>query len=221
LTSYSDTQRTPDPSDPFAAWLNPVPTEYSLWLACPPAGGIGYVEVAPDSGNPTRFEVRCIPAAVRPVAVAQHIASLLWTVMPDVLDWDTVRDLRPGTVIRSKRFGLSVVDTTGKHHLGWLNPTPPVALTAVAPAVADLRVIDGTVLDAPRDIGSAAEIFGRYLDQLQVSDSRGPHDLRGVDDWRIVSLDGEQIAELHLRAGTTTVHVDMYQRDVRPRLCDA
>lgn len=116
--AYEETQ-TPDPF--FGA-----PQDYTLYLACPPAGGMTYIEVDPDSDAPTKFAVTGIPASVPPMTVARHLATIAIAVHPDALRWSAVSDLKPGTLVKSRRDGRIVyvrddAHWTGRSCIGWMH----------------------------------------------------------------------------------------------------
>lgn len=101
------------------------PDSYALFLACPPAGALGYIEVAPDSDNPTKFVVTDIPADVPPTHVARHLASITIAAHPDKLMWSAVANLSAGALVKSRRDGSVVyVDDdahwSGRRCIGWM-----------------------------------------------------------------------------------------------------
>lgn len=123
MTTYAETQTDDD--------LWGAPTSYSLFLA---PFETAYVEVSPDSENPTKFEVSGIPATVRPAHVALHLRHIAIFRHPDVLLWDAVAELPWGSLLRVTRDAAvdgavqvpaHVPDPshwTGSRCVGWFKP---------------------------------------------------------------------------------------------------
>ncbi len=116
--TYADIQTAGD------GWFA-SPTEYTLQLGCGPYGSSHYVEVSPDSSNPTRFTVEGIPSSMLPAQVALHLNHIMIAVHPDRLMWSAVAALPRGSVVNSRREGrLVVVDDaahwTGRRCIGWM-----------------------------------------------------------------------------------------------------
>ena len=122
MPTYQETQQ----DDPIFGGIFGRPDKYDIYLACAPDLLNGYVEVSPDSDNPTKFAVTGIPADVTPRAVASHIASIAIAAHPDKLLWSAVAALPQRTILKSQRDGNVVyVDDathwTGKRCIGWMD----------------------------------------------------------------------------------------------------
>ena len=122
MTTYQQTQT----DDPVWGTVFQRPDKYTLYLACAPDATLGYVEVRPDSDNPTKFSVIDIPADVPPIHVARHLASIAIATHPDQLMWSAVASLPAGRLVKSRRDGNVVYVADAKHWsgqtcIGWMH----------------------------------------------------------------------------------------------------